>query len=475
MPTVKFGSFSKRRNSTKQPGGLSDSRNCKLKETTSIDAPTFIIQGNDFNYNYAEFEGRYYFITDVRSVHNNLTEVDCELDVLATYKSEILNTTAYVLYDSTPNTELPDNRLPMKTSKNVTRATTVCPFVPDSGCYILSLTGSNDSTGVYVCTESELADLVDDISFVYNNLWAPDPNNPRPTKPTGSQNLWDWLEYIATTCYWFFQALMTPISQAFGSGNIAENIRECRFIPFNVARAATPNLIYLGTFQTQQQLGKLARETETKTTGVTIPWQANDYRRRSPYTEIYLYLPYIGMVKLSSENIVDQTSLEISYTLALRDGSLICTVTSGGEVLGQYSGNVGASVPVGFSNINLPKAAQSVLSGITNAAAKNYGGVGMAALNFGDAIMPNFTCIGGLDGVAATGADQNIICYVVYHDTIAEPNSALATIGSPSMCPKSLSGLTGYCQCIDAHVEAAAMSHELDQIDNFLNTGFYIE
>ena len=36
MATVSFGNFSKRRNSTKQPSGLSDQRDCKLKETTSL-------------------------------------------------------------------------------------------------------------------------------------------------------------------------------------------------------------------------------------------------------------------------------------------------------------------------------------------------------------------------------------------------------------------------------------------------------
>lgn len=471
--TIYAGNVSKRKNSTLQPS-LSTSFDVLLKTPTSLHTPTFTINAGSFDYNYLKWGDRYYFVTDVVSRNNNLWEVSAVVDVLATYKADILNTTAYVLYDSVANTELPDNRLPMKTTKTVTAATTTCPFVPDGGCYILSITGSNNSTGVYKCTEAELAALIDDVSFIYNNLWAPDPSNPKPVAPS-TTNLWDWFEYLTTTCAWIFEALWSPISQAFGSGHIPENIRECRFIPFNVARAATPNLIYLGTFQTQQSLGKLLRETETASAGVTIPWQANDYRRRSPFTEIYLYLPYIGMVKLSSENLVDQTSIKVDYTLALRDGSLLCTVSSGSQVLGQYSGNVGASVPVGISNINLPKAAQSVISGVANVAAKNYGGVGMSALNFGDAITPNFTCIGGLDGVAATGADQNIICYVVYHDTIAAPNSALATIGAPSMCPKSLGSLTGYCQCLDAHVAAAAEAQELDEIDAFLNGGFYIE
>ena len=39
----------------------------------------------------------------------------------------------------------------------------------------------------------------------------------------------------------------------------------------------------------------------------------------------------------------------------------------------------------------------------------------------------------------------------------------------------ALSTLTGYCQCANAHVAAPAMGAELDAIDLYLNSGFYIE
>lgn len=478
---IKLGTFSKRINSTKQPtlSGFT-SFDCLLKESTSVDNPTFILEASDLEgFNYASWDSRYYFVSSIKSVRNNIWEVSCNLDVLATYKSYILATTAYIIYDSVANTEIPDNRLPMKTSKTVQTSTAACPFVPDGGCFILSLTGSHGTTGVYKVSESQLAALIDDISEIWDNFFNY-PNAPqKPNVPNyGSdftENISLAVRYWADDFMWYVEYIKQAICQFFGSGNIAENIRECKFIPFNVGTTGGGGTIYLGTFETQQSLGKLNTETVHRSTSVSIPWQASDYRRRSPYTEIYLYLPYIGMVRLSSENLAGQSSISVDYTLALRDGSMICTVSSGGEILGQYSGNVGASVPVGVSNINLPKAAQSVIAGATAVASKNLGGVGMAALNFGESLTPNFSCIGGLDGIAAIGANQNITCYTVFHDTIDAPNSSLQVIGSPSMCPKALSGLTGFCQCMDAHVEAPAMDNELEQIDNFLNSGFFIE
>lgn len=474
MATAYFYTLAKRKNSTLQPTG-GTSIDVDLKSGTSLISPTFLLNYSGRpSFNYVSYEGRYYFVRNLVSVRQNLWEIQCDVDVLATYKSEILNTTAYVIYDSTVNTELPDNRLPMKTSKSVAVDTEPCPFVPDGGCYILSLTGSNDSTGIYKVSENELADLIDDIAFIYDNLWAPDPSNPKPTPPTG-QNVWEWIKYFAVLCAWYFEALKSPFSQAFGSGNIPENIRECRFIPFNVGITGGSQPIYLGTFLTQQSLGKLITDTVHRTATVNIPWQASDFRRRSPYTDIYLYLPYIGMVKLSSENLVGQSTITVDYTLSVRDGSMICTISSGGEILGQYNSNVGASVPVGISNINIPRAAQSVISGAANIAAKNIGGIGMSALNFGDAITPNFTCIGGLDGIASTAANQNITCYTVFHDTIDTPNQNLQIVGSPTMHSKSLATLTGFCQCTDAHISINGTSTEMDMLDGFINTGFYIE
>lgn len=490
MAQVSFGVFSKRRNSTKQPTTLSDTRTVVLKENTSQDNPTFLVTGNNFNYNYCMWDGKYYFIDDIVSVRNNLMEVRCVMDVLATYKAEILATTAYVLYDSVSNTEIPDNRLPIKTTKSVQTSTAACPFVPDGGCYIVSITGSNNSTGVYKMTLQELNALLEDVQSYENNLfdfstvqqYEPTP----PTPPTGTPSIEDlldymagWLKYDGDYILYMIRCAVHPVSQFFGTGHVSENIKDCKFIPFNRGTTVPinnpTNELSIGSFDTNQTPGQLNTFTVHDTATVSIPWQANDFRRRSPYTEIYLYMPYIGMVKLSSENLVNETTLTVKYTLGMLDGSLIATVEAGGEILGQYSANVAASYPIGVSNINVAKAAQSVLAGAIAVATKHIGQIGMAAINFADSVQPNFTSIGGLDGVAGVATNQNITCYTVFHDTIAPPNQNLAVIGSPSMCSKSLATLTGYCQCLDAHVEASATATELSAVDSFLNSGFFIE
>lgn len=482
MPTIYFGSVTKRKNSTLQPT-LSTSYDCILKEATSIDSPTFIIQDGSFNVNanMAMWDSRYYFIEDIVSRRNDIWEVRCRLDPLATYKSEILATTAYVLYDTVSNTELPDNRLPIKTSKSVQVATAAFPWsYINDGCYILSITGSNGSTGIYKLTPSELNDLVDDVSNIKDNIFI--STNPAPDPSTYPSGVNGALTFLADWELWLFDDMIKgAISHAIGSGSVTENIRDAVYIPFNIGTTVPgPSPTYLGTVPLGTQnaprvLNRLNNDSVVDDVVVNIPWQANDYRRRSPYTDVYIYLPYIGMSRLSSENLAGQTTINARYAISLKNGALICTLSSGGQILGQYTGSVACDAPIGISNINITKSVQSIISGISSLASKNVAGVGMAALNFADSVTPNFSCIGGLDGVAGIATNQNITCYTVFHDTIVPPNSQIATIGSPSMCPKSLATLTGYCQCLDAHVSAAADGPILEEIDAYLNSGFYIE
>ena len=472
--TVNFTSGSKRENSTKQLT-MTATESCTFKNGCSMLSPTLLLEldSSDFpSYTAFQIENRYYNIKDIRSIRNNLFEIDGEVDVLATYKANILATKAYVLYDTVTNTELVDNRLPMITTKSVSASSAACPFVPDGGCYILSLTGAHDTTGVYKVSRSDLAGLINDISDISDNFFP--PSTP-PDPSTYPNTITGMMQYWGDCFLYSYDRIKTAVANFFGSGNMPENIRECKFIPFNVGTTLGPNDIYLGTFKTNESFGKLNTETVHREINVSIPWQASDYRRRSPFTEVYLYMPYIGMTKLSSENLIGQSSVNVAYTLALRDGSLICTVSSGSEIIGQYSGNVGASVPVGMSNISLPKAASSIIAGAKEVAKGNPAGTGLALLSFGDAVTPNFSSIGGLDGVASIGANQNVTCYTVFHNTNVAPNTEIITVGSPSMCPKSLAGLTGYVQTLSASVEGSMTSEERSKLNTLLDNGIYIE
>lgn len=72
---------------------------CVLKDSTSILAPVLLLSTSDTditscNYMYIPAFNRYYFIDDIVSVHNNRWEISAHVDVLETYKNDILGNSA---------------------------------------------------------------------------------------------------------------------------------------------------------------------------------------------------------------------------------------------------------------------------------------------------------------------------------------------------------------------------------------------
>ena len=78
-------------------------------------------------------------------------------------------------------------------------------------------------------------------------------------------------------------------------------------------------------------------------------------------------------------------------------------------------------------------------------------------------------------GGAGAGLDMTVAVISVAHETVIEPAVMTATMGQPTMKPVQLGTLHGYCQCANAHVAAPAELQELNEIDTYLNSGFYIE
>lgn len=84
------------------------SLNGTLKQETSVINPTVIIESNNptiYNYMYIPLFHRYYYITDIDSIRNNLWRITGKVDVLMSFDDEILN--CNVLISDAQNT--PEN------------------------------------------------------------------------------------------------------------------------------------------------------------------------------------------------------------------------------------------------------------------------------------------------------------------------------------------------------------------------------
>ena len=497
--TIRLGTISKRRNSTKQPldTDLADVRSVDLKDTTSYDAPTFLLTGNDLADNYLKWGNRYYFINDVRSVRHNLMEVDCVLDVLATYKSEILASTQYVCYSASATgnaTWLADTRIPvLKETEIDSEYTDIDTLFNAGGFYVLSVVGTTGCE-TFAVTEAQLSAL---IANAQN--WRITSQNAIissiPTAPTGSATEASAIDALSG----FLRSLESAAVQSDFVGNAYAQapscIRSCIWVPFLPAafEQGSPKTISLGEFDTGVTAKTIKTSPATGYKSLSIPWFHNDWRRA--YCEsVYLYLPLVGIIQLSADSITNATGIIVKYSATASDGCVCYEVVAGGQTIGTYGGQVSSNYPIGINQqASAGEIAQSVMAGadkmVSTAVNSTISPVSMAAVAGAVALegvnaayqtadvaaSTHMSCIGGIGGGAGVGLSLNVTCYTVNHETIVTPSDMAATMGRPVMKPMSLSGLTGYCQCANAHVAAPAQASELDALDYYLNSGFYIE
>ena len=487
--TFYFGKVAKRKNSTLQ-GAVSASYDVLFKTPTSIDEPTITLShSGDFDYNYAKYKDNYYFVKDKVSKNNDLWEVTLELDPLATCKSEILNSTQFVAYSSSANNIwLPDNRIASQENIIVTKQSALVPLFSLTGCYILTVIGKNgcesfnvnSATLMSIC--ADLAQWVDDIQDLIEQIQNMDMSGADAW--TAINNLGELAHDIA----------LALVKTGF-LGNSREDalncIRSCVWLPFDstLVGGATDS-IYLGKYPTGKTGLLITNIPKYSSVNVSIPWHFNDFRRATN-EDLYLYLPFIGNVPLSASSLTNESSLTIDYSYCI-DGSLTYEVKAGNQIIGTYGGNVAGSMPIGTSQTEgLGKIFSSLLGGIQKQlttglqiASGNLGALSnysyaskaLSAYNAINTVMTTHNgAVGGLTCAAGAGLDKSITCFSVAHPTNIEPSALAATMGRPLQQPTLLGTLSGYCQCINAHVAVEMDAPIIDEIDAYLNSGFYIE
>ena len=491
--TVYFANVSKRRNSTLQ-GTFTVSYDCTLKAPTSLDRPTFLVSAATMDYNAAKFENRYYFIDDVVSVRNGQWEVSCVLDVLATYKADILASTQYVIYSSyNSSIWLPDTRIPVLKSVHYDGSSWLpSPMAVQygDGFYVLTVNGKS-GCDAYAVTKAQIADLIENI-----NNWAIDDYDKildgtfDPDHPVTYQ--WGTTEEAV-------QSLSIILTQSGAIGNAYQNapqmIRSCIWLPFDSSyfTSGVSERIYLGDYDTEIDAPKVKVKPYTAESSLQIKWRHSDWRRSICET-VYVNLPYAGVVQLPSDSLTHLSSLDIRISISPIDGNIAYSVSTGSDMLGYYAGNCAANYAIGINQkTGLADIIQTLIAGVENtvavavdssispmsalgaAAGIALEGVNTAYQTANAAMSTHPSCIGSMGGAAASQLQQYIGVYTVSHDTVIAPADMAATMGRPTMAPMSLSSLTGFCQCANAHVAVAAQAREIDAIDYYLNSGFFIE
>lgn len=480
------------------------------------------------DYNYFYFENRYYWVTDIVSVANNLWEISGAIDPMTTFRNHIFNTQAFVLYDSTPNTQLPDNRLAIETDCEAQISTANMPWGfstdPNAGTYFIATTGEADildidfdvslsghvtynftqngraGTGVYALPQSSIKnigfdfnDFVDSLFDILNNAGTDFTayknqilniiSNPSVNPLTdlikifgiiGNMNMDITTEYPTRIALLIMQNII-------GGGNALQNVKASYWLPFNMPSGVLENpgtgdKLALGTYtDVVPGIQRVIKPVITAVNiPVTIPWKFDDWRNVT-CTEIMLYIPLIGCVSIPPEVLKGNDSLSLRFSLNIYSGDLACEVLCDGAEIATYGANSAMNILIGDSNINAGGLVNTVIAGVT----KQYGAM---AGGIADTLTGMNTSVGGIGGGAGTGLTDQIVCIVRTHNTSQEPSVLLPIIGTPTRQLKTLSTGLGYVQTLDAQLNCNAVNGEpnptqteIQMIQDYLNGGCYLE
>lgn len=519
----------KRRNSTATPTSKPamftqlETITATIKDESNVLTPSILLARTGHNgSNYIRMYDRYYWVKDIIIVRAGLIQLNLVIDVLGTYRGHINNTQAFVVYDSTANTEIPDRRLGVKTTATYSSNLATMPwdFVGGSGTNFIAVAGngknsdSAGSTGVYTISNAGLSDLgyqiddlleeVDDQASAYAQGYDQAMQDAQTefagimTDPTRSVEhaivgVGHFIGALAFGLKAFFidglKNVWKSLVKLITGGDALKNIRAAYWLPFVIPTTGMTSYtkLALGGF-IETITGGLNKVTDpilSSNTSIPIPWQFSDWRNVA-CTEIQLYVPLIGNISIPASAVKGHSTLQLYFSLNVYSGLFSVRIKCGTETtLGTFGADCRMPIMVGDSNVNTGAVLNTIAAGaaaIATGGATAVAALGSAVASGFESLVPINTTVGGIGGGAGNSLGSSIQCTTICHGTSQEPSVLLPVIGTPTYQLKTLSSVSGYCQTSQANMNMTAVTGEgfptegeVEEVDRLLDAGIYLE
>ena len=257
------------------------------------------------------------------------------------------------------------------------------------------------------------------------------------------------------------------------NNNPIENIISCKSIPYAIS--GTTQEITLGNVKTGVNGEKISQNFSKQTIGsVAIAEHYKNFLDYAPYTNVIIYLPYIGFKELDASLVMGKT-LRIEYTLDVITGGCLAQIYVGKIRLYEFTGNIGVDISITASNRAQVESAyinagvgvvSSAMSGNVTGAVNSIIGAATSQYHYSGTGNPSPSCV----------ASTNRTCYVVIDRPQYQPLKAFNhTRGRMCCLSKTIGSLKGYTVC-DGNIDISGISatdEEKDEIVNILSTGFF--
>lgn len=488
-----YHGFHKDLNSTKQPaiGNYSsyDDYTCELFEPCSVINPrirlalpvTYVIA--NVNYAYISQFSRYYWVNDAEWTEGTWV-LTLNVDVLATYKSNIGSSSQYVIRSqSASDGGITDMAYPFNGQIQQSQKLNdswVTPFKASlaDGIFIVGIVGQSDDSGsarfgavnYYEFSVTEFNDFMTALMSNSGDWIGVATDND--LKSNTVKMILNPMQYI-TTCQWIpLTATGTSSSRNIKFGWWTINSITCRTpgtsggipgragtIGFNISSIRHPQASARGA-----------------------------YLNRAPYSEYKLYIPQLGNIDIPADIVANVNYIKAAYTIDYPTGTGVFDIngfanadgTGTGTHIAHTSCKIGVEVPIAQIAVDTIGTAQSGL-GLIGSAANGFasGGILGGILGLvGGAIDTAVRATQPIPNImASTGSIapyQTTPAFNAWFKKVADDSPTL--IGKPLCDERTISTLSGYILCGTAHLDIpGATETEVARAESFLKEGFRYE
>lgn len=439
--------FSKRKNSTKRPTGQGTSVPCLLKSNTNFQNPVFKLKlslDNALQYNYLQWADHYYFINSTVSLNNDMVEISASEDMLATYKTEISNYKCFIERSAKQNT-LANDSMYIPTNDWVSQSTIVGQpintFVNGYARNYLLRTISVNGISIYYVTGSQLDALM---QFMYTYGSIPDVIDSSLTRL-----LFNPSQYIVDL-KWLPFRLSSFL-------NITDNIK-LGYWNSNVTGALINDATC--TFSYDLSLGNpLYADTDFRYYNASF----------SKYT---VKLPFVGVIPINPTK-THKGQLKATYSFDAVSGMADVWLTSGSDEYAHFQCQLAVPVQIGYTTTNIGQFTTSLIDTATSAVTMNPIKATTSVIDaFQCVTAPEPNMIGTVGNISSilNNMDANSICYAC---TSIDPDGT--SEGYIDGTVRSISALSGFVKCRNASIQIAGFEGDQEQVNSYLNNGFYFE
>lgn len=462
---INFYAFTKEVNSTAQPSGDGTTYQCQSNANFDIISPRLPLNigaaANPTGFNYCRVPAwsRYYWVTRW-AFEGGLWVAYCSVDPLASWKTQIGNTSAYVLRSAAAwDSDIIDSLYPTEAGPTLsTQSADISSWWTDAsldytqGNFIVGLINKQGSTEYVKMTPTQFGQFA---TAAFSDTFF---NN------------------VATGQTWMTKAIFDPM----------QYLSSVTWFPFDMT-GGTSTTAWLGYWDTGISCYAVAKYIDRSTT-VTVPKHPQASSRggwvnNAPYSSYILETWPFGRIALDPALLYGVTTVTLVMTVDYISGSAILKVYQGSNdltkpIIAQQTAQLGVQVQVsqvlrdyfGGAMGVVNGVAGAVVGGLTGSATGLIGGITGAISSAVNAAYPDVTTQGHNSGFAGLHGSWRL--YGKFYTLAAED---LAHRGRPLYQVRQLNTLPGYQVCTDTDIQIPCTRAEMDAIRSYLEGGYYYE